>query len=112
MDLQQHTKDCTKFQLNLCVSYSSRTEIANAARALAMAAVRGEMSPDMIDEAAVEQVMATHGIPDPDVLIRTSEMRLSNFLLWQLAYTELAFLPKLWPEVTEDDLVGVIDNYR
>jgi len=112
LDLEQFTAHHTNFYLNICVSYGSRGEIVNAAKELAKSAAQGDIDPEMIDEQMLNQALSTRGMPDPDVLIRTSEMRLSNFLLWQLAYSELVFLPKLWPEVTEDDLVDVINTYK
>jgi len=111
-DLEKHTAHCTTFKLNICVSYGSRREIVNAVQSLAAAAAKGDIAASAIDEAAIDEALATAGLPDPDILIRTSECRLSNFLLWQLAYSELVFLDKLWPEVTEEDLVAVINNYQ
>lgn len=104
--------DAAKFTLNLCVSYGARGEIANACRRLAARVATGDMAAEAIDEAAVAGELLTAGTPDPDLLIRTSgECRVSNFLLFQLAYAEMVFLPKRWPEVTEVDLDAILDDY-
>lgn len=95
--------------LNLCISYSSRAEIARAARCLAEDVQAGTLHPAEIDEAAVARRLYTAGAPDPDLLVRTSgEMRISNFLLWQLAYAELYVTPVLWPDFTRRDLFEAI----
>jgi len=95
--------------LNLCISYSSRAEIARAARLLAQDVQRGRLHPAEIDEEAVARRLYTAPLPDPDLLIRTSgEMRISNFLLWQLAYAELYVTPVLWPDFTRRDLFEAI----
>ncbi len=99
----------TKLALNLCISYSSRAEIARAARLLAEQVAAGKLHPAEIDEAAVARHLYSAPWPDPDLLIRTSgEMRISNFLLWQLAYAELYVTPVLWPDFTRRDLFEAI----
>jgi undecaprenyl diphosphate synthase len=99
--------------LNLCISYSARAEIARAARLLAEAAVAGRLDPADIDEDAVGRMLYTAEWPDPDLLIRTSgEMRISNFLLWQLAYAELYVTPVLWPDFTRRHLFEAILEYQ
>lgn len=101
-----------KFTLNLCVSYGARGEIANACQRLAARVAAGALAVEAIDEAAVAGELLTAGTPDPDLLIRTSgECRVSNFLLFQLAYAEMVFLPKRWPEVTEADLDAILDDF-
>ena len=98
--------------LNLCISYSARAEIARAARMLAEEVVAGRRSPADIDEEAIGRMLYTAEWPDPDLLIRTSgEMRISNFLLWQLAYAELVFVDTLWPDFGADDLRAALDEY-
>ena len=99
--------------LNLCISYSARAEIARAARLLAEAAAAGQLDPRDIDEDAVGRMLYTAEWPDPDLLIRTSgEMRISNFLLWQLAYAELYVTPVLWPDFTRRDLFEAIVEFQ
>jgi len=99
--------------LNLCISYSARAEIARAARLLAEAAAAGRLDPADIDEDAVGRMLYTAEWPDPDLLIRTSgEMRISNFLLWQLAYAELYVTPVLWPDFTRRHLFEAILEYQ
>jgi len=102
-----------KLALNLCISYSSRAEIARAARLLAEDAAAGRLAPDEIDEDEVSHRLYTFPDPDPDLLIRTSgEMRISNFLLWQLAYAELYVTPVLWPDFTRRHLFEAILEFQ
>lgn len=97
----------------LAVNYGSRAEIARAARELARAAASGEVSLDDIDEDAVSARLYTAGLPDPDLLIRTSgEMRLSNYLLWQLAYTEFYVTPVLWPDFSRWDFLRAVASFQ
>jgi undecaprenyl diphosphate synthase len=97
----------------IALNYGSRIEIARAARALAVEAQAGRLDPSAIDEALFSARLETAGIPDPDLLIRTSgEQRISNFLLWQLAYTELVFVPVSWPEFSERHLLEAIDEFH
>ena len=99
--------------LNLCISYSSRAEITRAARQLAEDAVAGRLDPADIDEDALARRLYTAPWPDPDLLIRTSgEMRISNFLLWQLAYAELYVTPVLWPDFTRRHLFEAILEFQ
>ena len=91
-----------RLTLVVALNYGSRTEIAAAARNLAEKAKSGELDPSKIDEALLESELQTHGLPELDLLIRTSgEVRLSNFLLWQAAYAEMLFTPVLWPDFDE-----------
>jgi undecaprenyl diphosphate synthase len=99
--------------LNLCISYSARAEIARAARLLAESVAAGRLDPADIDEDAVGRMLYTAEWPDPDLLIRTSgEMRISNFLLWQLAYAELYVTPVLWPDFTRRHLFEAILEFQ
>jgi undecaprenyl diphosphate synthase len=108
-----HTAGGTALALNLCISYSSRAEIVRAARVLAEEAAAGRLDPAEIDEDRFAQQLYTAAWPDPDLLIRTSgEMRISNFLLWQLAYAELYVTPVLWPDFSRDDLFEAILDYQ
>ena len=107
--IEAETRGGGALALNLCISYSSRAEIVRAARRLAERAAAGALDPALIDEDAVAAELYTAPWPDPDLLIRTSgEMRISNFLLWQLAYAELYVTPVLWPDFTRRDLFEAI----
>ena len=98
--------------LNLCLSYGGRAEIADAARALAGAVERGEVSLEDIDEETFSAFLYSSDLPDPDLLIRTSgELRISNFLLWQLAYAEIVVTEVLWPDFREKHLFLAIREY-
>jgi undecaprenyl diphosphate synthase len=102
----------TGLNLTVALSYGGRQELTAAARALARDVAAGAVRPDDIDEAMFERYLSTRGIPDPDLLIRTSgEQRVSNFLLWQTAYTELVFSSVLWPVFGRDELVAAIHEY-
>ncbi len=97
--VESATAGNTRLNLNVALSYGARDELVAAARAAAAAALRGELDPDALDEASFEHFLSTAGMPDPDLVIRTSgERRLSNFLLWQSAYAELVFMDVLWPD--------------
>lgn len=99
--------------LNLFISYGSRDEIVRAARSLARDAAAGTLEPEAITEAMVSARLYTADCPDPDLLIRTSgEQRISNFLLWQLAYAELYITPVLWPDFTRQELFAALDEFR
>jgi undecaprenyl diphosphate synthase len=107
------TKDHTKLTLTLALSYSGRWEILKAVRALAEEVKNGKIKPDDINEKIFENYLATSGIPDPELLIRTSgELRISNFLLWQIAYTELYITPTLWPDFRREHLYEAIWSYQ
>lgn len=101
-----------RLTLVVALNYGSRAEIANAARKLATKAVDGLIDPSTIDERAIDSELQTNGLPDLDLLIRTSgEVRLSNFLLWQAAYAELVFTPVLWPDFGEAEFEQAIGDY-
>ncbi len=111
--IEAETSGGEALALNLCISYSSRAEIARAARRLAEQAAAGALDPAAIGEEAVAAELYTASWPDPDLLIRTSgEMRISNFLLWQLAYAELYVTPVLWPDFTRRDLFEAIIAFQ
>jgi len=100
----------TVFQVAL--NYSGRAELVDAVRLAATLAGAGKIAPEAIDEAWVSSQLATAGLPDPDLLIRTSnELRISNFLLWQIAYTELHFTPVLWPDFGRDDFLAALEAF-
>ena len=107
------TRGGTELRLNLMISYGGREEIIRAARILAERVVRGELSPEEIDAETLSSTLFTAGLPDPDLLIRTSgEYRLSNFMLWQLAYTELHMSPVLWPDFDRETLFEAVLDYQ
>jgi undecaprenyl diphosphate synthase len=114
IDRVQHaTADGANLDLNLCISYSSRGEITRAARTLVEDVMAGRLAPGDIDEDAIAQRLYTAPWGDPDLLVRTSgEQRISNFLLWQLAYTELYITPVLWPDFTRIHLYHAILDYQ
>lgn len=98
--------------LNLAVNYGSRREITEAVRKIAAAIRRGRLNPEDIEEATISSQLYTAGLPDPDLVIRTSgEWRISNFLLWQIAYSEFWVTPVLWPDFGEEELRAALDDY-
>jgi len=104
-DVEDATAHLDKMTLQFAISYGSRDEIVRAVRKAAVDAKEGRIEPEQIDEAMFSGYLDTAGVPDPDLMIRTSgEQRLSNFLLWQLAYAEFIFSPKLWPDFSVEDL--------
>jgi undecaprenyl diphosphate synthase len=109
----EFTRGGRTLHLKLMLSYGSRAELARAARRLAEKVQAGELAPAAIDEAALAAELYTADVPDPDLLIRTSgERRISNFLLWQLAYTELYITPVLWPDFRREQLWEAIIDYQ
>jgi undecaprenyl diphosphate synthase len=107
------TQGGTALRLNLMISYSGREEIVRSARELASRVAAGELAVEDIDEEVFADTLFTRELPDPDLLIRTSgEHRLSNFLLWQLAYTELFVSQVLWPDFTREHLFEAVQDYQ
>lgn len=110
--LEEETKHCAEFTLNICLSYGGRNEIANACKDIAIDVQAGNLDITEIGEDTLQQKMLTNHCCDPDIIIRTSgEERLSNFLLWQAAYSEFFFLEKQWPELQKEDLLDVIRTF-
>lgn len=104
--------DRERLRLIMALSYGGREEIVDAARRLAQKVQNGEATPDQIDENAFRGALYLPDVPDPDLVIRTSgEKRISNFLLWQSAYSEFVFLDTLWPDCTERDFLAALDEY-
>ncbi|MDE6845511.1 MAG: isoprenyl transferase [Lachnospiraceae bacterium] len=111
--LEKATKDNTGLHFQIAINYGGRDEIVRAARHLVDKAARGELKADDITENKINSVLDTHDLPDPDLLIRTcNEQRISNFLLWQLAYTELYFTPIAWPDFSKEELEKAIEAYN
>jgi undecaprenyl diphosphate synthase len=99
--------------LVLALSYSSRWEITEAVKKINLKTSQGKLKNEEIDESVISSHLSTAGIPDPELLIRTSgEYRISNFLLWQIAYTELYFTEKLWPEYTKNDFYSALIDFQ
>jgi undecaprenyl diphosphate synthase len=107
------TSGCTGLNLVIALSYSSRWEITEAARRISAEVISGRLDPVAFNETDFEKYLTTYGIPDPELMIRTSgELRISNFLLWQLAYTELYFTDKLWPDFGKEDFYNAIIDFQ
>jgi undecaprenyl diphosphate synthase len=107
------TRDNARLHLTVALSYGARDEIASAARALATRVRAGELDPGDIDESCFAANLLTADLPDPDLIIRTSgEMRISNFLLWQAAYSELVFVDRFWPDFAHQDLEAAIREFQ
>ena len=111
--VERETRHNTGLTLVVAFNYGGRDELLDAFRILARRVQAGELAPDAVSEADITRALYTEGVPDPDLLIRTSgEMRISNFLLWQIAYTELWVTPTLWPDFGAADLYRAITDYQ
>ena len=107
-----NTKNNTRMTLTLCLSYSSRWELTKMVKDIATEVKEGKINPEQIDEALIDNHLATAGMPDPDLLIRTSgEERISNYLLWQSAYSEIYVTNTYWPDFDKDSLAEAINEY-
>ncbi|MBP6818635.1 MAG: isoprenyl transferase [Ferrovibrio sp.] len=112
-EAEARTQDNQRLTLVLALSYGGQDEIVRATQRIAAAVAAGQIKPEQIDRALIEQNLYTSGIPDPDLVIRTSgEQRLSNFLIWQAAYSEIVFVEKLWPDFGADDLKAAIAEFH
>ncbi|WP_158045669.1 isoprenyl transferase [Skermanella pratensis] len=110
---EELTRGNGELNLTIALSYGARQEIANAARQMVRDALEGRLNPEDVTEESFSGRLLTRDIPDPDLLLRTSgEQRISNFLLWQLAYTELVFVDTLWPDFTKRDLEDAIREFN
>ena len=113
LELEEATKNNGGLSFQIAINYGSRDELVRGIRRLAQDCVDNKQDPAEITEVVIERYLDTHGIPDPDLLIRTSgEQRLSNFLLWQLAYTEFYFTDVHWPAFTKEELIKAIEQYN
>jgi undecaprenyl diphosphate synthase len=108
----ENTKTNTKLDLILALSYGSRVEITEATKAIAREAKAGRLDPETIDEKTITAHLYTHDVPDPDLLIRTSgEMRVSNFMLWQISYAEIYVTPVLWPDFGKKEFAAALADF-
>ncbi len=112
-DVEEKTKNNKAITVVLALSYGSRDEMVRAFKRLSSKVKAGELDPDTINVEDISMSLDTANLPDPDLLIRTSgEQRISNFLVWQMAYTEFVFVPTLWPDFTESDFESAINEYQ
>ena len=112
-ELEEATKNNGGLNFQIAINYGSRDEMRRAMTALAKDCVEGKVNPDDISEAMFDTYLDTHGIPDPDLMIRTSgEQRLSNYLLWQLAYSEFYFTDVPWPDFSKEELEKAVAQYN
>ena len=112
-ELEEATKNNDGLHFQIAINYGGRDEIIRAVKKLSAKVQSGEVSPEAITADMLEDYLDTAGIPDPDLLIRTcNEQRISNFLLWQLAYTEFYFTPVPWPDFTKEELIKAVEAYN
>ena len=112
-ELEQQSSSCTGLNFQVALNYGGRDEVRRAVQSIAADVKAGRIDPEDITEEMISKRLDTGDIPDPDLLIRTSgELRLSNFMLWQLAYTEFYFPDVLWPDFSKEDLKTAIDHYN
>ncbi|MCI5870136.1 MAG: isoprenyl transferase [Dorea sp.] len=113
LELEEATKENGGLNFQIAINYGSRDEIIRAVRRISSDCAEGKIKPEEIDESIFEHYLDTHDIPDPDLLIRTSgELRLSNYLLWQLAYTEFYFTDVPWPDFNNEELIKAVEQYN
>ena len=107
------TKDYSDYMISFAIAYGGQEEIVDAVRSIAEKIRNGTLAPEKINEDVIRHSLYTNGIPYPDIIIRTGgEKRLSNFLLWQCAYSELFFVDKMWPEFSKDDFLAVLEEFK
>ena len=113
LELEEATKSNDGLHFQIAINYGGRDELVRAAKKMAQAAAEGRLRPEDISEQVMAGFLDTAGLPEPDLLIRTcNEQRISNFLLWQLAYTELYCTPVAWPDFTKDELIKAVEAYN
>ena len=111
--LEEATRDNTGLHFQIAINYGGRDEIVRAVRKIAQKASEGGLQAEQITERTISDMLDTGALPDPDLLIRTcNEQRISNFLLWQLAYTEFYFTPAAWPDFTKEELIKAVEAYN
>lgn len=109
---EEATKSYTGFNLDIALAYGGRQEIVDASRKISLKIAQGQLTPDEVNEMVLRQNLQTNGNPDPDLIIRTGgEQRISNFLLFQSAYSELKFTDTFWPDLTKREFFSIIENY-
>lgn len=112
-ELEESTKDNDGLHFQIALNYGGRDEIVRAVKKIAGQIIQGEIVADEVTEDYVSDMLDTHGLPEPDLLIRTcNEQRISNFLLWQLAYTEFYFTPVAWPDFSKEELIKAVEAYN
>ena len=112
-ELEDSTKDNGGLHFQIALNYGGRDEIVRAVKKMTEKAANGELAPEDVTEDYFSDMLDTHGLPEPDLLIRTcNEQRISNFLLWQLAYTEFYFTPVAWPDFTKEELMKAVEAYN
>lgn len=112
-ELEESTKDNDGLHFQIALNYGGRDEIVRAVKKIAGQIIQGEIAADEVTEDYVSDMLDTHGLPEPDLLIRTcNEQRISNFLLWQLAYTEFYFTPVAWPDFSKEELIKAVEAYN
>lgn len=113
LKIEAETAHNDKMTLCIAISYGARQEIVNAARKIAVLARRGDILPEDVDIKMFSDMLYTKDVPDPDLVIRTSgEQRISNYLLWQIAYAEFFFTPTLWPDFGKEELERIINDFN
>lgn len=111
-ELEEATKDNDGLHFSIAINYGGRDEIRRCMKTLGEKVAAGELQPEDITEQLISDTLDTHGLPEPDLLIRTcNELRISNFLLWQLAYTEFYFTPVAWPDFSKEELIKAVEAY-
>ncbi|MCM1126715.1 MAG: isoprenyl transferase [Lachnospiraceae bacterium] len=112
-ELEESTKDNDGLHFQIALNYGGRDEIVRAVKKIAGRIAQGEITADEVTEEYLSETLDTHGLPEPDLLIRTcNEQRISNFLLWQLAYTEFYFTPTAWPDFSKEELIKAVEAYN